>query len=54
MADPDFTKVGRELWLDGYQTAVDAMRDWANKFGPPETRQALLDAADVLELAKPS
>ena len=41
------------LWIDGYQEAVDAMRDWANTFTIGECKQTILHCADMVEAAKP-
>ncbi len=44
----------RESWLDGYQRAVEAMRDWAEEFGDEQTKRAVLTCADMVEAAKPT
>lgn len=45
--------IAREAWRDGFQTALDAMREWAEKSGDEHTREAIKVAANMIEATKP-
>jgi hypothetical protein len=40
--------------LDGYQRAVETMRDWADDFGDEQSKAAIRACADMVEAAKPT
>jgi hypothetical protein len=44
----------RQTWLDGYQRAVETMRDWADDFGDEQSKAAIRACADMVEAAKPT
>ncbi len=44
---------GMECWRDGYQTAVDSMRVWANEFADEQAKVAILTCAAMIEASKP-
>ena len=57
MANSDTTRMGRHIhqtWLDGYQRAVDAMRNWAEEFADDQCKAAIRECANMVEAAKPT
>ena len=44
----------REAWCDGYQEAINALRRWAVQFANDQTKSTIIEAAGMIELAKPN